>query len=179
MALREFYPSIDPHFQLAIAPLFPLGHTVEISKSSGQEQQATGEASVVEAASDMASPASDGLALDMDRAKQALLALLLENAFAGKMLAEQLADDGDESASANIVQDCDFVQLETAVALDHRPIHYLPTLLIKITEQLLPLSAGDPIYQYQLQQACRQLQVTRQKMIAANTGLVGFVAYKH
>jgi RNA polymerase primary sigma factor len=194
MALREFFPLIDPHFQPAIALLTPATNAAKIGSPSNAASQADRESRLAEPALNLALSSIDGLALDMEQARQGLLALLLENSFSSQMLAEQLAHVGDEGAedsvlaveqngSTNIVQDYQFVQPDSQSTADHlaqlHQFHFLPTVLIRIAERVQPFTASDPAYHNQLEQACRQLQTSRQTMIAANTGLVGFVAYKH
>jgi RNA polymerase primary sigma factor len=152
--------------------------------------------------------AMQSLAIQMEQARVKLLELLINHPAALKLLNEQLLQSNsesieysttgnDETRFANIVQENLLVQpisqnlaLETAkantagpVQAPARKLHIYPALLLRVAEQIAKQAISsaemDTNFKSKLLEQRRHLQHIRQKMIASNSGLVAFVAYKH
>lgn len=139
------------------------------------------------------------LAMQLEQARQHLLLLLLDDHQASAVLHEQCLchlNKGqdmsdlvrDNAAHALIVQDLDFVQLGVGQVdpqlLDGAAarsllfnLHFAPGFLIEVSALCLPIMAHNS-YSAKLSSAAQNLQRLRQQMIAANIGLVAFVAHK-
>jgi len=209
MALRDFYPLSESHIHqvtdsLATACGLSKPSVIDIAEPLSD----TGE-SFADQELGKALPDPRSLALRMEKARRQLLELLLRNPQALKLLSAQLSSGTGESveyaaynqhkSKDNIVQDNDLVQpsiasikalvqqkLPAAVdVVDSIPgltpftAHFFPALLIRVAEQLQTMPCDEPGYKAKLLACRRHLQEVRQQMIADNTGLVAFVAYKH
>ena len=135
-------------------------------------------------------PLIPDLAAEMNRARLALLALLLENSWASARLVEQPSVCPETSAcedladqSPNIVQESHFVQadiLTNALPGEFASAGFLPALLIQIAEQLTNQNPEmDNGYRQHLQECHLRLVSLRQQMIISNSRLVRFIAYKY
>lgn len=188
MALRDFYPLSESAAQpIADRPAFA-EHSPELTAPTSGESQA-----------ESALPATQHLAMEMEQARRQLLELLLKNPQAIGMLTEQLSRSADEGVDYSlynpdklmdnrIVQDNRFVQpaIDSMFQPDElsrhdelASIHFFPALLIRVADRIQAISSADPGYKTKLSESCRRLQALRQQMIAGNTGLVAFVAYKY
>ena len=152
--------------------------------------------------------AMQSLAIQMEQARVQLLELLISHAPALKLLNEQLAQTNsegidfspsgnDETRFTNIVQENHLVQpIYPNLAQDSavnsnaqlvqtpsRKMHIFPALLLRVAEQIAKQTCltteQDSHFKSKLLEQRRHLQHIRQKMIASNSGLVAFVAYKH
>jgi RNA polymerase primary sigma factor len=153
--------------------------------------------------------ATHSLAIQMEQARIQLLESIITYPAALKLLNEKLGCDqnegvefslagNDESMFSSIVQEIHFVQPDSqnlaiqslpankeldAVQTSYRKMHVFPALLLRVAEQIgkqrLSSSAAEANYKIKLHEQRRHLHHIRQKMIAANSGLVAFVAYKH
>lgn len=139
------------------------------------------------------------LAMQLEQARQHLLLLLLEDDQASTVLHEQCLchlNDGqdisdlirDNAADAIVVQNSSFVQIDShqtaASLLDSAAarsllfnLHFAPGFLIEVSALCLATTDGSD-YSARLASARQNLQRLRQQMIAANMGLVAFVAHK-
>ncbi|MDO9141407.1 MAG: RNA polymerase sigma factor RpoD/SigA [Methylobacter sp.] len=139
------------------------------------------------------------LAMQLEQARQHLLLLLLGDGQASALLHEQCLfqlNNGkdmsdfvrDNTDDALIVQDVNFVQpnlgqidpqlLNGAVARSLLfNLHFTPGFLIEVAALCLS-TTDDSDYSARLTSAAQNLQRLRQQMIAANMGLVAFVAHK-
>ena len=139
------------------------------------------------------------LAMQLEQARQHLLLLLLGDGQASALLHEQCLfqlNNGkdmsdfvrDNTDDALIVQDVNFVQpnlgqidpqlLNGAAARSLLfNLHFTPGFLIEVAALCLS-ATDDSDYSARLTSAAQNLQRLRQQMIAANMGLVAFVAHK-
>jgi RNA polymerase primary sigma factor len=142
------------------------------------------------------------LAINLENDRQTLQLLLLEEPLATTQLLKhwlsQLENGldlgeivSDKSVHGIIVQDSYFVQPNLVQiiqnllgdSIDRSSLcsqHFMSNFLIEVSG--LYLSMNKQVYSQHLikiKLACRNLQRSRQKMIANNTGLVAFVAHKH
>lgn len=143
------------------------------------------------------------LAMNLEQARQNLHLLLLEEDQATMLLLKHCLsqlDNGldiwemvsDKASPQIIVQGVDFVQpnlVQTMQSLLNNPVarssllslRFLSNFLIEVSGLCQSILYHDPAfnsYLHKLDQAAQTLKVARQKMIAGNTGLVAFVAYK-
>jgi RNA polymerase primary sigma factor len=138
-----------------------------------------------------AAPALDlDLASAMNQARLSLLALLLENPKADRLLAEHLGNEWNSSACESgadmgetIVQDTHFVQqniLTTPIVSESQPTYIVSATLINIAQRVATENSDiDDLFRLQLQESRLRLMKLRQKMIADNSKLVGYIAYKY
>ncbi len=145
------------------------------------------------------------LAMEMELARKKLLDLLMKNPLAHSFLIAQLSDnngDGDgadysfnvadKTVDEEIVQHNDLVtphfplpsKNQFFVANGSEPVrlddvHFLPACLIRIADRTLRTVPNDIAHNVELAASRRHLQGIRQRMIAANTGLVAFLAHKY
>jgi len=143
------------------------------------------------------------LAMNLEQARQNLHRLLLEEDQATLLLLKHCLsqlDNGldiwemvsDKTSPQIIVQGVDFVQsnlVQTMQFLLNNPVarssllslRFLSHFLIEVSDLCQSTLYHDSAftrYLHNLDQAAQSLKVARQKMIAGNTGLVAFVAYK-
>ncbi len=195
MALRDFYslsettvgPATNPHSKARELPK-TFGATIDGPLSDIGE-------TLVGPDLEPDSPSTPNLALRMEKARQQLLDLLLLNPNALKLLRAQLSSTSGEGVDymlgeqnkieVHIVQDNHFVQ-PANTSVDNPPrqselssIHFFPALLIRVAEQIQAMPCDELGYKTKLVACRRNLQTIRQQIIADNTGLVAFVAYKH
>lgn len=120
--------------------------------------------------------------------------LVLELADSSKPMltaSEAAALCGDEDlVTSDVVQNRSAVQLtDEPVAISDSArtlmyqLHFLPVFLLEVAAQVGELPGSgiivDMAYRTRVRQCCRQLAAARQRMIAANGGLVAFVAHKY
>ncbi|MDI1291518.1 MAG: RNA polymerase sigma factor RpoD/SigA [Methylobacter sp.] len=143
------------------------------------------------------------LAMNLEQARLNLHLLLLEEDQATLLLLKHCLsqlDNGldiwemvsDKTSPQIIVQGVDFVQsnlVQTMQSLLNNPVarssllslRFLSNFLIEVSDlcqSILYHDSAFTSYLHKLDQAAQTLKVARQKMIAGNTGLVAFVAYK-
>ncbi|MDI1231479.1 MAG: RNA polymerase sigma factor RpoD/SigA [Methylobacter sp.] len=143
------------------------------------------------------------LAMNLEQARLNLHLLLLEEDQATLLLLKHCLsqlDNGldiwemvsDKTSPQIIVQGVDFVQsnlVQTMQFLLNNPVarssllslRFLSNFLIEVSDlcqSILYHDSAFTSYLHKLDQAAQTLKVARQKMIAGNTGLVAFVAYK-
>ncbi|WAR46103.1 sigma-70 family RNA polymerase sigma factor [Methylomonas rapida] len=151
--------------------------------------------------------ATQDLALEMERARIELLCLLIENPIAYGYLIDQLSDSkgegacysfdiSDKTVDEEIVQHNDFVKSQStsnfplksknqifvgsgSKSVRPEDVHFFPAFLIRIADRTLHTVPNDFTHKVELAASRRHLQDIRQRMIAANTGLVAFLAHKY
>lgn len=147
------------------------------------------------------------LALEMKKAKNELLRLLLENPIAYGYLIDQLLvskgesvdysfNINDKTVDEEIVQNNDLVKSHftshfplqnknqffvgnSSESVRLEDVHFFPAFLIRIADRTLHTYPNDIAHKVELATSRRHLQDIRQRMIGANTGLVAFLAYKY
>jgi len=151
--------------------------------------------------------ATQDLALEMERARIELLCLLIENPIAYGYLIDQLSDSkgegacysfdiSDKTVDEEIVQNNDLVKSHFTTnsplqsknqffvgngSKSVRPedVHFFSAFLIRIADRTLHTVPNDFTHKVELAASRHHLQDIRQRMIAANTGLVAFLAHKY
>lgn len=191
MALRDFHPLNERYIQPTTYPITEAVDSPETSNLTFDKPVAGIAHSFVEPDVEPALPATQSLALRMEKARQQLLELLLQNPLAVELLSAHLSNASGEGVDymlweqnktdADIVQDNGFVQLTDDPMHHHKPssMHFFPALLIQIAEQIQTMPCDELGCKTKLVACLRNLRDTRQQMISSNTGLVAFVAYKH
>jgi RNA polymerase primary sigma factor len=203
MALRFYYPSNE-------LTTFPAGQVFAIAEQqvgdvyvelgSGAELVVDSLIAVEIEAGQVVVP--QDLATEMNQARLAVQALLLENHRATRLLIEQLRNAGGAEAVLAIwevlavmrgkpVQKNNSVQVnaELTALIDAINDQYiLPIDLIQIASQFLQEAKGgadkknadlDAVYRQKLRDGCSRLVRLRQQMIVSNTGLVSFIANRY
>ncbi len=96
----------------------------------------------------------------------------------------------DDFVASDVVQNSSFVQItdEPVLISDNArvlmyQVHFLPVFLLEVADQVSDVPGSgvivDMAYRSRIRQCRRQLVTARQRMIAANSGLVAFVAHKY
>jgi len=209
MALRDFYSLSDTPFQTLASPAPVLTVAVDdISDNSETVPCTDQDFAEPETVTEPEINAMQSLAIQMEQARVQLLEFLIAYPPALKLLNEQLGSNhsegidfspagNDETLFSKIVQEnhivqpiCQNLALQSATANiaepeqpSSRKMHIFPALLLRVAEQIAKQSLSsvdiDAHYRSKLLEQRRHLQHIRQKMIASNSGLVAFVAYKH
>jgi RNA polymerase sigma factor (sigma-70 family) len=209
MALRDFYPLSESHIHQVTDPLAAACDLSKTSDPGIDVSLSGADESFIDHEVETTLPDLRSLALRMERARQQLQELLLRNPKALKLLSSQLSGGTGEGvdyatcnqhkSKDNIVQDNNLVQpsiasIKTIVqqtipaafdVVDSIPgltpftVHFFPALLIRVAEQIQTMPCDELGYKTKLVACRRNLQDVRQQMIADNTGLVAFIAYKH
>jgi RNA polymerase primary sigma factor len=147
------------------------------------------------------------LALEMELARKKLLDLLMKNPLAHSFLIAHLSDsngDGadysfninEKSVDEKIDQHIDlakshfttnsplqsknqFFVVNGSESVRPEDVHFFPAFLIRIADRTLHTDPNDFAHNVELAASRHHLQDIRQRMIAANTGLVAFLAHKY